>query len=127
MTETTATVTCFPFTQYEHGSAGEPMECQVKIGENNEILVKGTGVMKGYYKQPEETAKVFTEDGWLRTGDAGYISETARQVASVGHSGAPPPSAGARLSAPPKAARKRSAPYVNKKTAPHQQIGRAHV
>lgn len=76
MTETTATVTCFPFTQYEHGSAGEPMECQVKIGENNEILVKGTGVMKGYYKQPEETAKVFTEDGWLRTGDAGYISET---------------------------------------------------
>lgn len=76
MTETTATVTCFPLTNYEHGSAGQPMGAEVRIAENNEIQVKGHGVMKGYYKKPQETAEVFTEDGWLKTGDAGYISET---------------------------------------------------
>ena len=44
---------------------------EVKIGENNEILVRGGMVMKGYYKKPEETAQAFTEDGFLKTGDAG--------------------------------------------------------
>ena len=37
-----------------------------KIGENNEILVRGGMVMKGYYKKPEETAQAFTEDGFLK-------------------------------------------------------------
>lgn len=72
LTETTATLTAFPFTQYEHGSAGKPLgNTQIKIGENDEILAKGDGIMKGYYKKPEETAKVFTEEGWFKTGDAG--------------------------------------------------------
>ena len=44
---------------------------EVKIGKNNEILVRGGMVMKGYYKKPEETAQAFTEDGFLKTGDAG--------------------------------------------------------
>ena len=44
---------------------------EVKIGENNEILVRGGMVMKGYYKKPEETVQAFTEDGFLKTGDAG--------------------------------------------------------
>lgn len=48
-------------------------DSQIKIGENNEILVKGSGIMKGYYKNPEETAKIFTEDGWMKTGDAGVL------------------------------------------------------
>ena len=39
---------------------------EVKIGENNEILVRGGMVMKGYYKKPEETAQAFTEDGFLK-------------------------------------------------------------
>ncbi len=76
LSETTATVTCFDFTGYEFGTVGSVMpDVQVKLGENNEILVKGGTVMKGYYRKPEETAKVFTEDGWFRTGDAGKLNE----------------------------------------------------
>lgn len=76
LTETTATLTAFPFTQYEHGSAGIPLgDTQLKIGENDEILAKGSGIMKGYYKLPKETAEVFTEDGWFKTGDAGKFDE----------------------------------------------------
>ena len=81
MTETTATVTCYPMLNYEYKSAGVRIgDAEIKIGENDEILVKGSGVMKGYYQLPEENAKVFTEDGWLRTGDAGYISDTGSLV-----------------------------------------------
>jgi len=74
MTETTATITAFPFTKYKYGTAGKLLgDSQIKIGENDEILVKGSGIMKGYYNKPEETAKVFTEDGWMKTGDAGVF------------------------------------------------------
>lgn len=74
MTETTATITAFPFTKYKYGTAGKLIgDSQIKIGDNEEILVKGSGIMKGYYKNPEETAKIFTEDGWMKTGDAGVL------------------------------------------------------
>lgn len=76
LTETTATLTAFPFQNYLHGSAGITLgDTQIKIGENNEILAKGSGIMKGYYNKPEETAATFTEDGWFKTGDAGYLDE----------------------------------------------------
>lgn len=72
LSETTATVTCFPYVGYEIGTVGTPLEgVDVKIGEENEILVKGPTVMRGYYNKPAETEAVFTPDGWLRTGDAG--------------------------------------------------------
>ena len=76
LTETTATVSCFPQFDFEIGTVGKVMPgVEVKIGENSEILVKGKTVMHGYYKKPEETAKIFTEDGFFKTGDAGYLTE----------------------------------------------------
>ena len=76
MTETTATVSCWSDNRFNLQSVGTLMpNVQVRIGEDNEILVKGGMVMKGYYKNPEETAKAFTPDGFLRTGDAGKIDE----------------------------------------------------
>jgi len=80
LTETTATVSLFGDTQFEFNSAGKAIEgSQIIIGDNNEILVKGPGVMKGYYKKPEETAKVF-KDGWFCTGDAGKIDEKGNLI-----------------------------------------------
>ena len=74
MTETTATVSCWGDNRFNLQSVGTLMpNVQVRIGDDNEILVKGGMVMKGYYKNPEETAKAFTPDGFLRTGDAGKI------------------------------------------------------
>ena len=48
--------------------------CEVRIVDN-EIWVKSPSVMAGYYKNPEETANSLTEDGWLRTGDLGYLND----------------------------------------------------
>lgn len=74
LTESTATVSCTSNTGYTIGSVGNVMpDVEVKIGENNEILLKGKTITKGYYKKTEATKAAFTEDGWFRTGDAGYI------------------------------------------------------
>ncbi|MBO4414289.1 MAG: AMP-binding protein [Clostridia bacterium] len=65
-----------------YGSVGKPvMWCEVRIDkaspedETGEIQVRGDNVMQGYYKNPEATAEVFTDDGWFRTGDIGYIDK----------------------------------------------------
>ncbi len=74
LTETTATLTAFPFVGYEHGACGKPLKgTEIKIGPEDEILVKGPGIMKGYYKKSQQTASVFTQDGWFKTGDAGRL------------------------------------------------------
>lgn len=76
MTETTATVSCWEDHDFNPNSIGKLMpNAEVKIGENNEILVRGGMVMRGYYKKPEETANAFTADGFLKTGDAGEMDE----------------------------------------------------
>ena len=77
LTETCATVSCDdPKQPVTLGSIGRPLPgVEVKIGENNEILVRGGNVTPGYYKNVEATAASFTEDGWFRTGDAGYIKD----------------------------------------------------
>jgi len=63
-------------------SAGKPIpNVQVKIDNPNpktgegEVLIKGPNVMKGYYKDPEKTKEVFTEDGWFKTGDLGIMDK----------------------------------------------------
>ena len=62
-------------------SVGPAVECcQVRIDkqpgeETGEIVVKGENVMVGYYNNPEATAAVFTDDGWFKTGDIGYMDK----------------------------------------------------
>ncbi|MGL4491912.1 MAG: AMP-binding protein, partial [Tannerellaceae bacterium] len=73
MTETTATVSCYPEFGFELGTVGTLMPgVQAKIGENNELLLKGKTITKGYYNKPEANKEAFI-DGWLRTGDAASL------------------------------------------------------
>ena len=79
ITECSPLVSVNRFGKKKLGSVGPTVLCcEAKIDkaegdETGEILVKGDNVMMGYYKNPEATAEVFTEDGWFRTGDLGYI------------------------------------------------------
>ena len=74
LTESTATVSCFLNQGYEIGSVGTVMpDVEVKIGEENEILLRGKTITKGYYKKAEATAAAIDKDGWFHTGDAGYL------------------------------------------------------
>lgn len=76
LTESTATVSCFLNTGYEIGSVGVPMpDVEIKIGESNEILLRGKTITTGYYKKPMATAAAIDEEGWFHTGDAGYLKD----------------------------------------------------
>jgi long-chain acyl-CoA synthetase len=84
MTETAAPVFSNPYEPARRriGSIGLPSGSEAKVidrtgrecaaNEAGELVLRGEQVMQGYYKRPEETAKAFTADGWLRTGDLGY-------------------------------------------------------
>lgn len=74
LTETTATVSCFLPKNFVIGSVGELMpDLEAKIGEDNEILLRGKTITPGYYKKAEATAATIDADGWFHTGDAGRI------------------------------------------------------
>ena len=77
LTESLATVSCNhigePFTV---GSVGIPIDgISVKISDEGEILLKGPTITKGYYKRDELTRQSFTDDGYFRTGDSGYLKD----------------------------------------------------
>ena len=82
LSETTATVSCFPPVGYEIGTVGVPLPgLKVRIDSSNgEILVKGATVTSGYYNNPEANAKAFTDDGYFRTGDMGYFTDSGALV-----------------------------------------------
>jgi len=76
LTESTATVACFEDTGYEIGTVGSIMpDVEVKLGEDNEIMLKGKTIFPGYYNNPVANAAAFTDDGWFKTGDAGIIRD----------------------------------------------------
>ncbi len=77
LTESTATVSCENDTDHVVGSVGRIMpHVEVKIaGPEHEIWIRGASVTRGYYQKEAVTQAAFTEDGWFRTGDAGYIKD----------------------------------------------------
>ena len=81
LSETTATVSFYPEKNYEIGTVGLPLPgLKVRIDESGEILVKGDTVTPGYFKNPEANSEAFTDDGYFRTGDAGYFNESGALV-----------------------------------------------
>ena len=74
MTENSIYATSGRPGQNRIGAVGKEMpDANMKISSDGEILFKHPAVMKGYYKQPDKTEETFTEDGYLRTGDRGYV------------------------------------------------------
>ena len=74
LTETTAICTMDDPRRYEPGRVGSAVPgIEMRLGENQEILVRGPNVFPGYWNRPEETAKVL-RDGWFHTGDQGEVS-----------------------------------------------------
>ncbi|MCR5780135.1 MAG: long-chain fatty acid--CoA ligase [Bacteroidaceae bacterium] len=77
LTETTATVSCdWHDSPVSIGSVGRVLKgIDIKFGENNEILLKGDTITKGYYRKAEVTAQAIDAEGWFHTGDSGYIKD----------------------------------------------------
>lgn len=77
LTESLATVSCDHLGEpYTVGSVGQPIEgIDIKISEEGEILLKGPTITPGYYNREDLTKAAFTEDGYFKTGDAGYLKD----------------------------------------------------
>lgn len=77
LTESLATVSCLHIGKsFRVGSVGFPIDgISIKISDEGEILLKGPTITRGYYNRDNLTRQAFTEDGYFRTGDSGYIED----------------------------------------------------
>ena len=77
LTESLATVSCDHLGEpYTVGSVGQPIEgISIKVSEEGEILLKGPTITCGYYNRDDLTKAAFTDDGYFKTGDAGYLKD----------------------------------------------------
>ena len=74
MTETTGMATANPLGRPRFGTVGKPLPgVEVRIAEDGEILLRGANMVSGYLYMADQTADLWTDDGWLRTGDLGAI------------------------------------------------------
>ena len=80
-TEASALIACQAHAEGNPNTVGRPIpRVEVKIDDRGEVLLKGSNVFKGYFKQDEVTRDTVTSDGWLKTGDAGFFDKQGHLV-----------------------------------------------